>query len=259
MPYSKTTWVDDSTPAINAANLNNMEDGIEVGYNHSEETSNFHGITGTAAEVTDAINKKHSHSAGEGIDVSGTDDITIALDINGLTADSSPDGSSDYVATYDADAGVHKKVLLDNLPGGSGDSGQGPVVIWPWAYKTVVQGTWELVSNSDYFSAKGWYNSSLNNGDEIHYNVYLAAGTYRIWLVYVRYTDRGILDIYVDDTEVASFDMYGSSSQCEITSDSGNTISTSGLKTIKLKVDGQNASSSGYHARINALIFERTA
>lgn len=42
-------------------------------------------------------------------------------DIDDLTADGSPVGSTDYVMTYDATAGIHKKVLLDNLPAGSGD------------------------------------------------------------------------------------------------------------------------------------------
>lgn len=45
---------------------------------------------------------------------------TLSLDIPGLTADSSPDGAADYVAVYDASAAVHKKVLLNNLPGGGG-------------------------------------------------------------------------------------------------------------------------------------------
>jgi hypothetical protein len=44
---------------------------------------------------------------------------TIALDINALTADGTPDGAADYVLTYDASASGHKKVLLNNLPGGS--------------------------------------------------------------------------------------------------------------------------------------------
>ena len=30
MAYTKTVWVDDSAPAINATNLNNIEDGIET-------------------------------------------------------------------------------------------------------------------------------------------------------------------------------------------------------------------------------------
>jgi len=50
---------------------------------------------------------------------------TFKLDINGLTADAAPDGASDYVATYDASAGVHKKVLLNNLPGGGAHTHDG--------------------------------------------------------------------------------------------------------------------------------------
>ncbi len=51
---------------------------------------------------------------------SATDTITLNLDVNSLTADASPDGAADYVVTYDASATAHKKVLLDDLPGGAG-------------------------------------------------------------------------------------------------------------------------------------------
>lgn len=37
--------------------------------------------------------------------------------INGMTADSSPDRTADYVVTYDASASAEKKVLLGNLGG----------------------------------------------------------------------------------------------------------------------------------------------
>lgn len=40
--------------------------------------------------------------------------------INTLTVDGSPDGAADYVMTYDASANAHKRVLLNNLPGGGG-------------------------------------------------------------------------------------------------------------------------------------------
>ena len=48
--------------------------------------------------------------AGSGIGVAGT---TISLDVNGLTADSSPDVAADYALTYDASASAAKKVLLN--------------------------------------------------------------------------------------------------------------------------------------------------
>lgn len=59
-------------------------------------------------------------TAGEGL--TGGGDIStnrsFAFDINGLTVDASPSAGNDYVATWDADAGSHKKVLLSSLPSG---------------------------------------------------------------------------------------------------------------------------------------------
>jgi hypothetical protein len=65
-----------------------------------------------------------SVSAGTGLTGGGTiaANRTISLDIPGLTADTTPDSSADYVVTYDASATTHKKVLLSNLPGGTGSS-----------------------------------------------------------------------------------------------------------------------------------------
>jgi hypothetical protein len=61
-------------------------------------------------------------SAGIGLTGGGTiaANRTFDLDINGLTADGTPDTAADYVATYDASAGTHKKVLLTDLGSGGG-------------------------------------------------------------------------------------------------------------------------------------------
>lgn len=42
-------------------------------------------------------------------------DRTLSLDINGLASFVSPDNSADYVAVYDSSAGIHKKVLLQDI------------------------------------------------------------------------------------------------------------------------------------------------
>lgn len=67
-------------------------------------------------------------------DVSLADSYKITLQvifdsINLLTADATPDGAADYVMTYDASAGVAKKVLLNNLPSAAagGATTVGPV------------------------------------------------------------------------------------------------------------------------------------
>lgn len=46
----------------------------------------------------------------------GTELLGGAVTINDLTADASPDGTADYVETWDASTGLPKKVLLNNLP-----------------------------------------------------------------------------------------------------------------------------------------------
>lgn len=51
----------------------------------------------------------------EGIQQTGSN---IKLDISSLTEDVTPVSATDYVVTYDASAGAHKKVLITNLPAG---------------------------------------------------------------------------------------------------------------------------------------------
>ena len=64
--------------------------------------------------------------AGDGIDVDATDPANpiVTVDIIGLTQDSTPDSATDFVMTWDDSASALKKVLLDDLPGGGGGSGQ---------------------------------------------------------------------------------------------------------------------------------------
>lgn len=56
MAYSKTTWVDDSAPALDAAHLNNIEDGIEnldgrVTANESTLTTHLTSINSNTTNV----------------------------------------------------------------------------------------------------------------------------------------------------------------------------------------------------------------
>jgi hypothetical protein len=51
-------------------------------------------------------------TVGSGLAITTT---TMAVDINGLAADASPDLAADYVMTYDASGAANKKVLLEDL------------------------------------------------------------------------------------------------------------------------------------------------
>lgn len=92
--------------------LDNFEANEHI--NHTSVTLTAgNGLTGGG---TIAANRSFAVGAGTGISVAAD---SVAVDIDGLTADGSPNSATDYVATYDADAGTLKKVLLDDLSGGS--------------------------------------------------------------------------------------------------------------------------------------------
>lgn len=65
-----------------------------------------------------SLTNERTLTAGSGIsftDGGANSTLTVTLDINSLSTDSSPDVAADYVATYDASASANKKVLLTSF------------------------------------------------------------------------------------------------------------------------------------------------
>lgn len=167
-------------------------------------------------------------------------------------------GAPSSIGTANAEGSAHAFARQDHVHDVAGQAGQSPVLILLWDYQSVGQGNWTFLSQASW-SAWPWYNSSNGDGDNLSFNRYLAAGTYTIRAVYSQATARGILDIDIDGVEVASLDMYGPPAVNQIATDTGNVVSTPGLKTIRLRVDGKHASSTHYYVVINAIEFWRTA
>ena len=90
------------------------------------------GTNGILARTSSENYTGRTISGATGLTVTNGDGVsgnpTIDYDINSLTADASPVGSTDYVVSYDASAGTHKKVLMEDLPGGGGGGGLDSVV-----------------------------------------------------------------------------------------------------------------------------------
>lgn len=143
--------------------------------------------------------------------------------------------------------------------GGDGD-GSGHITILPWNYASIEQGSWVVsgVVTASLF-AHSWRNVSVNDGDSIIYGVYLASGTYSVRLIYNGNPGSAILDIYIDADEIGSVDAYSASSTWNnfYTMTSIN-VTESGLKDIKLIIDGKNESSPSYAIYVISLALWRT-
>lgn len=123
-------------------------------------------------------------------------------------------------------------------------------------YTNVVAGAWGSGTGGDYSFIT---NTSGANSDEIEYEMYLLKGTYTLEVMHRTSHNAGTVDIDINGSEAASFDYYAASESYGNTqSQTSITVSTGGLKTITMRIDGKNASSSGFYTTTQGMIFRRT-
>jgi len=141
-----------------------------------------------------------------------------------------------------------------------GSAGAGHITILPYNYDSIGQGTWMTNLNAAHYTYGMFYNSPGNDGDNLLYKVYLAAGTYTILFYCHTESNRGITDVDIDAVEVASFDLYSATSVSNVRMvATGIVVASDGLKTLKFRVDGKNASSDGYYMSFHYIALWRTA
>uniref|UniRef100_A0A6M3Y030 Uncharacterized protein n=1 Tax=viral metagenome TaxID=1070528 RepID=A0A6M3Y030_9ZZZZ len=138
--------------------------------------------------------------------------------------------------------------------------GEGHITILPIAYNSIGQGTWSSTDGAVLGGAYLGQSVSIADGDNISYKVYLDAGTYTLAFITSTHSDMAILDFDIDDVEVASFDCYSATFVSSVLkTQTGIVVSSAGLKTLKARVHGKNASATSYQMRIQAIILWRTA
>jgi hypothetical protein len=120
---------------------------------------------------------------------------------------------------------------------------------------------WDTVSQSSSYlvgGVRGTDNGDQNN--EVGWDVVLAAGTWTITLIGIKSTDYGICTVSLDGSSVGTLDMYAASStNNNVMSLTGVTVSATGKKRLLLKMATKNASSSAYKAAVNIVSLLRTA
>lgn len=136
--------------------------------------------------------------------------------------------------------------------------GEGHLNILPWNYDSVGAGTWSIIVD-----AGQAFNFRYGHGnfdlDNLSYKVYLAKGTYTLRVMSCLTLSAGITDFDIDGVEVASWDWYGATTYNYVNSQTGIVIATSGLKTLKMRLDGKNGSSEAYGTNISLISLWRTA
>lgn len=121
------------------------------------------------------------------------------------------------------------------------DTGDGTILILPWAYSAITQGTWAFSISTGYAYNSFLYNSSAAESDQIDYKVYLSKGAWNVTIeAYLGATGADV-QILIDSVLVGQVLLYaGTTKLARLTTQPFN-ISTTGLKTLSLK-----ALSSGY-------------
>jgi hypothetical protein len=85
-------------------------------------------------------------------------------------------------------------------------------------------------------------------------------GTYTMVVVYIKTTSAGIIDIGIGGTSFGTKDAYaGSEADNQVWIVTGISIATEGFKTIYMKANGKNGSSSAYSVYVSAISLFKTA
>lgn len=227
--------------------------------NGGADEVNVAGLSGELADNQPPKTHTASHQSGGGDaikldDLAAPDDNTdldVSITCHGLVP-KLPNDATKYlngVGGFTVPAG-----------GGGGNPGEGHITILPWSYDSIAQGTWGVGISSSAIMC-GWITNSSNaDADELHFKVYLDAGTYSFRMMVREAADRGIVDIYLDAVEIASFDWYAAAGASNVVkTETGIVVGAAGLYTLKLKIDGKNGSSSGYKLYCQYIALWRTA
>lgn len=133
--------------------------------------------------------------------------------------------------------------------------------IWPgneWTINSGVSGGWSTnVPNNDGQYCR-FYQSSPANGDSVQQTFFLAAGTYTFNVLGTSGAGNGKLDWYIDNvTFLTGDDWYAASGTVNrIVSTASVVVTGSGVHTLKVIVNGKNASATNYYMNFQKMWFQ---
>lgn len=130
----------------------------------------------------------------------------------------------------------------------------------PLLARSSVSAGWALAMASSYYGGSTYY-SDGTNGRWVEWQVWLPAGTWSLSAIHYAQSAQGILDLSLDGgASSGTIDCYSAGTVTNNKSTiSGISVPTTKIYSVRLTVNGKNASSGGHAAYIMALQFRRTA
>lgn len=142
----------------------------------------------------------------------------------------------------------------------AGSSGQPTIGFLPWQAEFSKTGTWVRNNTSAMLGMGEFYQSPIAQNNEVSWNIWLDAGTYKYCHVFYKDSGQGIHHVRLDDVDVGTIDAYAAASSnnnyAEVT---GITVATAGVKKFSIKAATKNASSSNYQTDFSSCAWIKTA
>jgi len=135
---------------------------------------------------------------------------------------------------------------LGSMPGTPMEADTYPHVVTCFQDEAVAEvGTLAVASNNDSYYEYSVWNDSANDLDERSHEILLRAGSWTIYVMGKTFTSRPYVDIMLDSTVKGTQDWYGGDAN-NVVKTTSFTVSKSNRYKLRLKINGNNPSSSGY-------------
>lgn len=131
------------------------------------------------------------------------------------------------------------------------------VFILPWT-ASKANTNWSTRNQTSSALGGGYLSSAGNQNDEVSWDIWLDAGTYKFALIHVTNTNHGIYSVQLDAVEQGTIDGYSAGLTWNAYNEVTGIAVTAGLKTFKLKMATKNASSAGYGGHLMSCAWIRT-
>ena len=131
------------------------------------------------------------------------------------------------------------------------------VFIAPSDIPSASSGTWTLSVQSTMLGGMKILGPNTQNS-YIEWPVLVAAGTYRLTLVYPKNNDYGIVTVALDGATLGTIDEYAASGSANSVTQISDIAITAGLHLLRFTMATKNASSGAYHGNIQAISLLRT-